>query len=542
LFDKTLLILISVAYLGLLFLVAWQGDRRPLYPRHSWLRPHIYGLALAVYCTSWTFYGAVGSAASVGLPYLAIYLGPILLFLAFGGMVRRMVTLTNERKITSIADFIGSRYGKSQRLAALVTLMALTSAVPYLALQFKAIAMSLEVMSGSVTVGTGPWLGDGAFYVALLLALFAILFATRAIDATEHHHGLMLAIAVESLVKLVAFIAVGFFAWRLLEDAPMPDLARSLPLDASDALTVGFLSQLMLAFFAALLLPRQFHVAAVECEDVRDLGKARLAFPIYLAIFSVLVLPIALAGLALAPAGLHPDRYVLWLPLAHDAQWLALLVFLGGFSAATGMVIVESVAIATMVSNELVMPLLARWRRLGLAGRSDLSQLVLWVRRIAILMLILAAFAYYRYSAGFPSLAAVGLIAFVAVAQFAPAVVAGLYSRNIPTQAATAGLAAGFAIWIYTLFLPTLATFPWVADWIARGPGGITWLRPHALFGIDQLDSITHGTLWSLAANLGAMWIVSARRRPSASCCPRSRASSPAWPSACPRPTSPWST
>jgi Na+/proline symporter/CheY-like chemotaxis protein len=512
-FDSGLLLLLSFAYLAILFLVAWAGDRRPLYPTHGWLRPHVYGLALAVYCTSWTYYGAVGSAASVGLPYLAIYLGPILLYVAFGGMVRRVVAITHERKITSIADFIASRYGKSQRLAALVTVMALVAAVPYIALQFRAVSMSLEVMTGAATIGSGPWLADGALYVALLLALFAILFGTRAIDATEHHHGLMLAIALESLVKLVAFVAIGLYAWRLLDGAPPVDPAPRPPLDGGDALTAMFLSQVLLAFLAALVLPRQFQVGAVECEDVRDVRTARVVFPLYLAVFSLLALPIASAGLALAPGDVHPDRYLLWLPLAHGAEALALLVFLGGFSAATGMVIVESVALATMVSNELVIPALARFRRIGQGA--DLSRLVLWVRRAAILLLLLAAFAYYRVSAGFPSLASVGLVAFVAVAQFAPPLIAGLYSRGVTAQAATAGLLAGFAVWIYTLFLPTLATIPFIAEWIVQGPAGIAWLRPHALFGIDQFDTITHGTIWSLAANGVVMWLASARRRPS---------------------------
>jgi Na+/proline symporter/signal transduction histidine kinase len=514
-FDGGSLLVLSFSYLGLLFLIAWAGDRRLLYPSHRWLRPHVYALALAVYCTSWTFYGAVGSAASIGLPYLAIYLGPILLFVVFGGMFRRVVAITHERKITSIADFVASRYGKSQRLAALVTIMALTAAVPYIALQFKAVAMSLEVMSGASTIGSGPWLADGAFFVALLLALFAILFGTRAIDASEHHRGLMLAIAAESLVKLAAFLAVGIFAWYLLDRAPEVAVARALPVEGNDAFTAGFLSQVMLAFFAALLLPRQFQVGAVECEDVRDVATARVTFPLYLGVFSLLALPIAMAGLALAPGDLHPDRYVLWLPLAHDAELLALLVFLGGFSAATGMVIVESVALATMVSNELVIPALARWRRLRLAERGDLSQLVLWVRRVTILLLILSAFAYYRFSVGFANLAAVGLISFVAVAQFAPAVVAGLYSRNVSTHGATAGLVAGFVVWLYTLFLPTLASVPWVAGWMAVGPWGIEWLRPQALFGVTRFDSITHGAFWSLTANVLAMWLVSARRRPS---------------------------
>jgi PAS domain S-box-containing protein len=512
-FDSGLLLLLSFAYLGILFVVAWAGDRRPLYPNHGWLRPHIYGLALAVYCTSWTYYGAVGSAASVGLPYLAIYLGPILLYVAFGGMLRRVVAITHERKITSIADFIASRYGKSQRLAALVTVMALVAAVPYIALQFRAVSMSLEAMTGAATIGSGPWLADGALYVALLLALFAILFGTRAIDATEHHHGLMLAIALESLVKLVAFVAIGLYAWRLLDGTPIEDPVPRPPLDGGDALTAMFLSQVLLAFLAALVLPRQFQVGAVECEDVRDVRTARVAFPLYLAVFSLLALPIASAGLALAPADVHPDRYLLWLPVAHGAETLALLVFLGGFSAATGMVIVESVALATMVSNELVIPAFARSRRIGQGA--DLSRLVLWVRRVAILLLLLAAFAYYRVSAGFPSLASVGLVAFVAVAQFAPPLIAGLYSRGVTAQAATAGLIAGFAVWVYTLFLPTLSTIPAIADWIVHGPGGVAWLRPHALFGIDQFDTITHGTIWSLAANGIVMWLASVRRRPS---------------------------
>jgi PAS domain S-box-containing protein len=516
-FASWALLLLALVYLGLLFFVAWAGDRRPLYPTHAWLRPHVYGLALAVYCTSWTFYGAVGSAASVGLPYLAIYLGPMLLFVVFAGMVRRVVTITHERKITSIADFIASRYGKSQALAALVTLIALTAAVPYVALQFKAVAMSLEVMSGSTTVGSGPWLADGALYVALLLALFAILFGTRAIDATEHHHGLMLAIALESLVKLVAFIAVGVFAWQLLERPDLlPKLEAQLPIDANEALTVTFLSQTLLAFFAALLLPRQFQVGAVECENLADIGHARRAFPIYLAIFSLLALPIALAGLKAAPEAVHPDRYVLWLPLAHGEHGLALLAFIGGFSAATGMVIVESVALATMVSNELVIPALTRVRWLGLARRGDLSRIVLWVRRGAILGLILAAFAYYRLSADFPSLASVGLLAFVAVAQFAPAVVAGLYARNATRAGASAGLVAGFAVWLYTLFLPTFAGTHLMSDaWVNEGPFGIGWLAPHALFGIGGLDAVTHGAVWSLLANVGLFALVSARRRPS---------------------------
>ncbi|MCE3002286.1 MAG: hybrid sensor histidine kinase/response regulator [Xanthomonadaceae bacterium] len=517
-FSGLTLIAVCVAYLGVLFLVAWAGDRRPLYPTHHWLRPQVYALALAVYCTSWTFYGAVGSAATSGINYLAIYLGPALLFIAFGGLFRRVVTITHDRNITSIADFIASRYGKSQHLAALVTLIALTAAVPYVALQFKAVAMSLEVMAGSTAVGGGAWIADGTFYVALVLALFAILFGTRVVDVTEHHHGLMLAIALESLVKLLAFVAVGLFAWMLLRDAPPPPPGRVLPIDGNEMLTLAFLSQTLLAFTAALCLPRQFQVGAVECENVADVGIARWAFPGYLAVFSLLVIPIASAGLALAPADVHPDRFVLWLPLSQGAELLALFAFLGGFSAATGMIIVESVALATMVSNELVMPTLSRVRGIRLAQRGDLSRLVLWVRRLAILGLMLAAFGYYRMSDAFPNLASVGLLAFVAVAQFMPAIVAGLYIRNASAAGAKAGLLAGFGVWLYALFLPTLAGIGLLpAAWLVDGPFGLHWLRPHALFGLDALDPVTHGTLWSLLANVVAFALVSRWRRPSVS-------------------------
>jgi Na+/proline symporter/signal transduction histidine kinase/ActR/RegA family two-component response regulator len=516
-FSGLTLIAVCVAYLGVLFLVAWAGDRRPLYPTRAWLRPHVYALALAVYCTSWTFYGAVGSAATSGINYLAIYLGPALLFIAFGGMFRRVVTITHERNITSIADFIASRYGKSQHLAALVTLIALTAAVPYVALQFKAVAMSLEVMAGSTAVGGDLWIADGTLYVALALALFAILFGTRAVDVTEHHHGLMLAIALESLVKLLAFVAVGVFAWLLLRDAPAA-AAVPLPVDGNDMLTLGFLSQTLLAFAAALCLPRQFQVGAVECENLADIRVARWAFPGYLAVFSVLVIPIAAAGLALAPSGVHPDRYVLWLPLSQGADLLALFAFLGGFSAATGMIIVESVALATMVSNELVMPMLSRVRGIRLAERGDLSRLVLWIRRLAILALMLAAFGYYRMSDAFPNLASVGLLAFVAVAQFMPAIVAGLYVRGASATGAKAGLLAGFAVWLYALFLPTLAGIGLLpVNWLPEGPLGIGWLRPHALFGLDALDPVTHGALWSLLANVVVFALVSRWRGPSVS-------------------------
>ena len=357
--------------------------------------------------------------------------------------------------------------------------------------------------------------GDPALYVALLMALFAGLFGTRQVDATEHRPGMMLAIALESLVKLVALVTVGVFAvfWFNGRELALTDAARELMVNTP---SVGFAGQMLLAFTAIICLPRQFHVAVVECVDVRDIRRARWLFGGYLVLISLMVLPIAAAGAALfaGDGSVLADTYVLALPLAEHRDALALFAYVGGFSAATGMVIVASVALAIMVSNDLVMPLLLRR---GWAQRhgGDVASTVLWVRRIAILCFALLAYGYYRASGSDTSLAAFGLMAFAAVAQFAPALIGGLYWRGASRQGVEAGLLIGFGVWIYTLLLPTLTDAGWLAQgWMQRGPFGIGWLRPRQLFGIEGWDPLTHGTFWSLLLNIGALLLVSARWRP----------------------------
>ena len=509
------LLLVSLVYVAILFAVAYYGDRRPLYPDRTWLRPIVYSLALAVYCSSWTFYGAVGSAVSGGWSFLPIYLGPILLFLFFLGIMRRLIHIAREQSITTIADFIGSRFGKSQGLAALVTLIAIIAAVPYIALQFKAGAMSIEVLSGVGGGAQAPVLADSAFYLALMLAVFAILFGTRQVDATEHHHGLMLAVALESVVKLLAFIAVGLFALAIVPAGVTGEFVQRMgeQPNAGD----GFLAKTLLAFLAMFCLPRQFQVGVVECENPGDLRYARWLFPVYLLIISVLVLPIAAAGTHLfAGSGVHPDTYVLRLPLAEGHNTLALLAYLGGFSAATGMVIVATVALATMVSNDLVVPALLRSARYSKGAPPDLSVLVLRVRRFTIVALALLAYAYYRATESHQNLADIGLLSFVAVAQFAPAMIAGLYWRGASRIGAISGLVTGFAVWSYTLLLPTVARAGWIeADWLATGPLHLDWLKPQALFGLSGWNPITHGTFWSLLLNASVMVLFSLRFRPS---------------------------
>ena len=506
------LLLVSIGYAALLFAVAWVGDRYPLYLQRPWLRPLVYSLALAVYCSSWTFYGAVGTAVHHGIGFLPIYLGPLLLLIFGWRILERLALVSQSQSTVSIADFIAARYGRSQRLAALVAGIAVIAAVPYLALQFKAVAISLGVLGGS-EVATA--FGDPALYVAVLMALFAILFGTRQVDATEHRPGMMLAVALESLVKLMALIAVGVFAYRWIDGQGIAvgEATRSL---IDNAPPVGFVGQTLLAFTAIVCLPRQFHVTVVECGDVADIRKARWLFGAYLVVVSLMVLPIAAAGIALFGRNgpVAADSFALALPLAENRDLLALFAYVGGFSAATGMVIVATVALATMISNDLVMPPLLR-RGWAQRHHGNVASTVLWIRRVAIVALATLAYGYYRFSGTDTALAAYGLLAFAAVGQFAPALFGGLYWRGASRQGAEAGLIVGFCVWVYTLLLPTLTDSGWFDPaWLNHGPFGIGWLRPRELFGLGGWDPLTHGTFWSLLLNVGTLMLVSARWRP----------------------------
>jgi PAS domain S-box-containing protein len=509
--SALLLTVLAIAYLGLLFAVAFFGERQSVYPGRARLRPYIYSLALGVYCTTWTFFGAVGTAVREGWAYLPIYLGPVLVFVFAAPFLQRLVAIARANNTTSIADFVSARFGKSPALAALVATIALTAAVPYLALQYKAVATSIDVLTGSA--GRHPaWFADTALWVALLMALFAILFGTRRLDATEHHEGVMLAIAFESVVKLLAFVAVGVFA--VLHLGPAPDLASTRLGDFGDVASANFIFATLLAAAAIVCLPRQFLVGIVECADPADIRKARWLFSAYLAVFTVLVVPVVLAGLG---AGLgarhHPDSFVLTLPMERGATGLAVLVFLGGLSAATAMVIVASIALATMITNDLVMPAIWRSRWLRLAEGADVGRLVLWLRRATILLIALLAYAYHHNSATPASLASIGLLAFAAVAQFAPAIVTGLYWRGATREGVFWGLATGFAVWTYTLLLPNLLAGG-VIGWplFEQGPWGIAWLRPQSLFGIEVMSPVMRGAMLALALNVTVLAVVSKLR------------------------------
>lgn len=509
------LFLVSAAYVGLLFGIAFYGDRRAERSGAPTRKPWIYSLALGVYCTSWTFYGAVGRAASGGWDYLPIYLGPILVFIFGWRVIARIVQISKRHNITSIADFIGARYGRHQRLAMLVTLVAVCGVLPYIALQIKAVAFGFEILAG-------PELGaraeNNALLIALLLAAFSILFGTRHVVSTENHHGMMLAVAFESACKLLAFVVIGLFAIYGVFDGPSSAYSAALALPQMSASLsqpewiLGFIVQTLLAATAAICLPRQFHVTVVENTAVSDLKTARWMFPVYLGLISVLVPPILAAGMLSLPAGTAADTFVLALPQSHNQTGIALAAYLGGFSAATSMVIVATVALATMICNEMVMPLLFRWAGPALARRQDLSGLLKLIRRLTIILLVALAYGYYRLFSGQGTLASIGLLSFAAVLHFLPSLIGGLYWRRASYQGAIAGLVTGFVLWIYTLLLPTL--LPENATLLMHGPFSIEALRPTQLFGLGGFDTITHGTLVSFGAHLLVYVLASLRAQP----------------------------
>ncbi len=526
--------LVSLAYLGVLFAIAYWGDRRADAGRSIIARPSVYALSLAVYCTTWTYYGSVGRAAGSGIGFLPIYLGPTLMMALWWFALLKMIRIAKANRLTSIADFIAARYGKSQWIGGLVTIIAVVGVIPYIALQLKATSSSLRILLGYPEIAMPAreaahhWAGDSTFYVALLLALFSILFGTRHHDTTERHEGMVAAIAFESVVKLLALSVVGVFVTYGLYDgfadifaraAASPRLAGLLTLEGRYS---NWASLTFLSMAAILLLPRQFQIAVVENVNENHLRRATWLFPLYLLLINLFVLPIALAGQlefggAAGGSVVDADTYVLTLPMAHGQQALALLVFIGGLSAATGMVIVETIALSTMVCNDLVMPLLLRWRWLGLASRADLSGLLLSIRRMAIVIILLLGYVYFRLAGEAYALVGIGLISFAAIAQFAPVIVAALYWKGGTRAGALAGLSAGFLVWAYTLLLPSFAKSGWLpAAFMEHGLLGIELLRPQQLFGLGGLDEISHCLFWSMFANIGAFVGVSLMRQPNA--------------------------
>jgi len=520
---------VAMIYVLGLFAIAYYVDRQARAGRSLIDSPVIYSLSLAVYCTSWTFYGSVGRAVASGVGFLPIYLGPTLMALLWWFVLRKVVRIAKQNSITSIADFLGSRYGQSVLLGAVVTIITVVGITPYIALQLKAISHTFEVLRRYPAVATDlipsagrPFYADTAFGAAVILTLFGIMFGARDLDSSRRHEGLVATIAFESLVKLLAFLAVGVFvtyaAFGGLVDifeqvALKPEYARMLggdpAFDYGDWAALTWLSMMAIMF-----LPRQFHMAVIGNTRETHIKTAVWMFPVYLLLINLFVLPIAFGGLLTFPGApaTAADYFVLTLPMRHHQQWLALFAFIGGISAATGMVIVESIALSTMILNNLVVPALVRR---GMTR--DISGLLINSKRLAIALTIFLGYVYYHLIGESYTLVNIGLISFAAVAQFGPAFLGGLYWRRATKAGALAGLGAGFLVWSYTLLLPSFVRSGWVAEsLISAGPFGWDWLRPEQLFGVSGMGFWAHTVFWSLAFNLTAFALVSLYSRPSA--------------------------
>ncbi|MCI4667843.1 MAG: sensor histidine kinase [Bacteroidia bacterium] len=526
-------LIVSFSYLASLFGVAYWADKMRAKGKSLIRNPIVYALSLAVYCTAWTFYGSVGRAATHGIEFLAIYIGPTLSAPLWILILRKIIVISRSQRINSIADFISSRYGKSSTLGGLVTIIAIVAIIPYISLQLKAVSTSFELLTQQNSFVTKvlngeSFFADKAFYVAVILGLFTIFFGTRHLEAPEHHEGLVAAVAFESIVKLLAFLAVGIFVCFFLFDGfgdlfsqamEVPDLHEMYNSSPSSSLRPWNWFWLnLISMFAILFLPRQFHVAVVENTNPNHVKKAIWLFPLYLLLINIFVIPIALGGRMFFPAtpGIA-DTYVLQLPLENGQNLLALLVYIGGLSASTSMVIVATIALSIMASNNLIVPILLRTSIIKESFERDISSRLMGIRRLVIISILMIAYAYFSSLGQNRSLVSIGLISFVGVAQFAPSVLGGIFWRGGNRKGAIAGLLLGFIVWGFTLPFVSLLPDGATADSILEN-GVFGWgiFRPYALMGLEGMDQISHATFWSLFVNLGAYVFVSLLTSPSA--------------------------
>jgi len=505
-FSPLALLASMFAYIGVLFIMARVAERSP-HGRRWANHPFTYALGLSVYCTTWTYYGSVGKAATGGMGYLPVYLGPTLALLVGGSVFRRIAALKHTHRITSVADFVSSRFAKSKAVAAAVTGILTVGIIPYIALQMKAANQTFTMLvagnSGEHSILAQSF---GPVSVCLMI-VFTIVFGIRHLDPTERHPGMVASIAAEAFVKLIAFVAAGAFvlgaafhgysgfeaALSRMQPGALPLMGQSSPNDTLTYVTVMFLSMAAFAF-----LPRQFHVGIVENHRPDDVRTAQWATPLYLVLINLFVVPIALGGQVLAKSGTSADFYVLALPLQAGQAGLSLAVFLGGFSAAIGMVMIESMTMATMISNHLLLPLVQR-----VEGLAFMRRYVLFMRWAAAAFFILGGYLFaVKIGSSYP-LVAIGLISFAAAFVLAPVILLGLYWRGANRAGALLGVLAGGSVWFYTLMVPTFVKAGWVSKTLlSDGPFGFALLRPEALFGWTGLPGLAHGVMWSTFATV----------------------------------------
>jgi phosphoserine phosphatase RsbU/P len=509
--------IISLIYTLLIFLIAWYAHRRKLSGRSIVGNPYIYSLSIAVYCTSWTFYGSVGKAATTGIDFLMIYLGPSLTAFSWFFILRRMVQISKENNVTSIADFISLRYGKSPWLGALVTLIAILGIMPYIALQIKAVSTSFYLISGlqgqSIRIphGSSELSVPSGFLLALILSLFSMIFGARRLVSSERHEGLVAAVAFESLVKLVSLLGVGIFVTYQLFDGFGDIFTRfqalypekfsqlfTLGTASTDPYYIPSFTMLFLSMGAIMLLPRQFHIMVIENSDERHITKAMWMFPVYLFLINLFVMPIALGGILATGSSAGADFFVISVPLATGHPVIAMLAFLGGLSAAAGMVIVEAVAISTMLLNHIFMPVIVRF-----PPQAWFPLLLINLKRCGIVLVIFLGYFYYRIVGDSFMLVNMGMISFSAAAQFLPAMLGALYWRRGNKTGAITGILFGFLTWFYTLLIPSFSHSGWISkELLSSGPFGMGLLKPTAMFGLTGMDLWSHSLFWSMLFNI----------------------------------------
>lgn len=503
------LIFWSISYLLVLFFVANWAEQRSAKGRSLVSNSYVYALSLAVYCTAWTFYGSVGRAAESGVDFIAVFIGPTITMPLWWVIFRKIIRICQVQRITNIADFVSARYGKSQSLGVIATILCVVGTIPYISIQLKAISSGFGILTTANDAGNSLWL-DKAFYISIVLTIFTILFGARKLDANERHEGMVAAIAFESLFKLFAFLAVGVFVTFIVFDgfddivqkaSKLVDLQRIFTI--KEEKTSDWFWYCLLASLAIMFLPRQFQVTVVENVNENHLRKALWIFPLYLLVINIFVVPIALGGKILLGTAVKADQFVLSIPLHFNEKALAFVAYLGGFAASTSMIIVECTALTVMLTNNLVMPWLVSrtdfQRRFG----GDMGQVVITLRRLFIVLLMAGSYLYYKNVSDKYSLVSVGMVSFAAVAQFAPVVLGGIFWKRGSLAGAVGGLLVGGGVWFYTLIIPSMVSAGYMSsDMLSKGPWGMDLLRPESLLGVTGLDNISHGTFWSLLLNL----------------------------------------
>lgn len=518
--------IITLLYCGLVFWIAFYAEKRQEQGRSLTNNVYVYSASLTVYVTALSFYGGVGRAATSGLDYLPLYLGPTLMAFTWWFLLRKLIRVCRNQNIVSLADFIAGRYDKSALLGSLVTLFAVMGIMPYTALQLKAVSYTFDLLTTPNLTRTAGDLSffqsltsgiDSAMLFALILALFSILFGARQLDAGHRHAGLMAVLAFETLFKLVIFLALGLFVTYGLFDgfgdifsrffANFPDRHHLLLLDTPQTSYAKWFSMTLLSMMGVMFLPRQFQVAVIENSSESHVYGAMWRFPTYLFLFNIFVLPVALGGLLLSGGStMNADFFVLTLPLEAGHTWLAAVVFIGGFSASAGMIMFSTVALSTMILNHIIMPVVLHFH----FKQADISGLLINLKRLSIILVVFLGYWCYRLIGESYALVNMGLMSFVAAVQFAPAIIGGLYWPRANRLGALTGLSLGFLVWIYTLFIPSLVRSGWLeSDLMETGLFNIHLLRPQELFGLQGFDMWTHSLFWSLLFNLLAFILFS---------------------------------